>query len=27
VYAEPHPLLDAERDAYLSYLADLEDPS
>jgi pyruvate dehydrogenase E1 component alpha subunit len=27
VYAEPHPLLDAERDAYLSYLADLEDPA
>jgi pyruvate dehydrogenase E1 component alpha subunit len=27
VYAEPHPLLDAERDAYLSYLTDLEDPS
>jgi pyruvate dehydrogenase E1 component alpha subunit len=27
VYADPHPLLDAEREAYLSYLADLEDPS
>jgi pyruvate dehydrogenase E1 component alpha subunit len=25
VYADPHPLLESERDAYLTYLADLED--
>jgi pyruvate dehydrogenase E1 component alpha subunit len=27
VYAEPHPLVQAERDAYADYLADLEEPS
>jgi hypothetical protein len=27
VYAGPHPLLDAERDAYLRYLAEYEEVS
>jgi pyruvate dehydrogenase E1 component alpha subunit len=27
VYADPHPLLEAERDAYLQYLAEYDEVS